>query len=156
MLRPSYFVTLHHSDQSSAQERTMNVPSHSTEADFRDFHARLSRVEERLAAQLSEMAPAAPAPSSLPVDKMQLADYAQHIAPAVGDDEDDEAPVNPMGNLTQTQVREVVAAFDDYLRWKELPNPTMTQDMKVYIERDALRRLQEAMRPLEGVVKGIE
>jgi hypothetical protein len=36
------------------------------------------------------------------------------------------------------------------------PNPTMSQHMQTYIERDALRRLQDAMRPMERVVQAIE
>jgi len=142
-----------------AQELNMNVSSPTIEADLRDFAARLSRVEERLAARIAEPVTPAPAPAALPVDKMQIADYGRNVSTMsaeMDDDSEDEEVPNPMGNLTHSQVSEVVAAFDDLLRWKESPNPTMSPEMQAYIEEGAMRRLIEAMRPLEQVVKASE
>ena len=56
-------------------------------------------------------------------------------------------------NITPQQVQEVVTAFDELLRWKESPNPTMSPEMQAFIERNSLHRLSEAMRPLEQVAR---
>lgn len=132
----------------------MNVPSHALSADINSLTSRLTSLEHRVA-QLTP--PFESAPASLPVDKMQLADYGRRT-PSVVEEEDDseDEGLDPMSNLTPQDLREVVAAFDELLRWKEFPNPSMGQEMQSYIERDNFRRLQEAMRPLENVVKAIE
>lgn len=96
------------------------------------------------------------APSTLPVDKNQAMDYSPVTTPArvVGfDDDSDAEDTNPMDNITPQQVQEVVTAFDELLRWKESPNPTMSPEMQAFIERDSLHRLSEAMRPLEQVAR---
>ena len=96
------------------------------------------------------------APATLPVDNTARMDYSPVTTPAraVGfDDDSDDEDTNPMDNITPQQVREVVTAFDDLLRWKESPNPTMSPEMQAFIERDSLRRLSEAMRPLEHAAR---
>jgi|LauGreDrversion2_6_1035139.scaffolds.fasta_scaffold110902_2 hypothetical protein len=131
----------------------MNVSSHALESDINRLTARMTLLEQKFETLRGEPS----APASLPVDKSTAADYGQDTSPTVGDDDsDDEASADPMNNLTQHQVRELVVAFDEYLRWKDSPNPTMSQHMQTYIERDALRRLQDAMRPMERVVQAIE
>ena len=96
------------------------------------------------------------APAPLPVDKNPCMDYSQVTTPtrAVGfDDDSDDEDTNPMDNITPQQVQEVVTAFDDLLRWKESPNPTMSPEMQAFVERDSLHRLSEAMRPLEQAAR---
>ena len=61
-----------------------------------------------------------------------------------------------MTSLTQNQVREVVEAFDQLVLWKETPNSTMNAEMQSFIEREAMRRLVESMRPLIQVGKACE
>jgi len=138
----------------------MNIPSHIVDTDLRNIAVRLHRLEEHMAQQqtTASVAPA-PVPSPLPVDKMQLADYGRLASPegSVEDDSDeDEAPVNPMSNLTQHHIRELVAAFDDYIRWKESPNRTMDASLQLFIEQNSLHRLEEAMTPLQQVIRKMD
>lgn len=131
----------------------MNVPSNILEADLGRLTARLTTLERRV----DSLTPSNDAPAPLPVDKKPAAHYCLDASEsAEADSDEEEVPVNPMSSLTHHQIREVVAAFDDYLSWKEFPNPTMNADMREFIEINAFRRLQEAMLPLEGVVKALE
>lgn len=131
----------------------MNVPSHVLEADLNRLSARMSVLEKRVEGLT---APPAAAPAPLTVDKNTFSDYWRDVSSGTaGDDDSDdfEENVNPMGNLTPQHLHEVVAAFDELLRWKDFPNPTMSQEMREYIERDNFRRLQEAIAPLERAVR---
>jgi hypothetical protein len=134
----------------------MNTPSHTLEDDINLLSARMSKIEKRLE-DMTGTQDAAPTP--LPVDKKTFSDYGRDVASSTEADEDDlddEELANPMGDLTQQNLREVVAAFDELLRWKEFPNSTMSLEMREYIDRDNFRRLQEAIQPLERVVRSAE
>jgi hypothetical protein len=123
-----------------------------------------SAIVENIQAQLNELkahiykttSPDVLAPATLPVDNKIRMDYSPVTTPAraVGfDDDSDDEDTNPMDNITPQQVQEVVTAFDELLRWKASPNPTMSPEMQAFIERDSLHRLSEAMRPLEQVAR---
>ena len=132
----------------------MNATSHSTDTDLTRLSARMERLERRFD---DMQKPLAAVPAPLPVDKKTSVDYWRDVSSSTeADDDSDETMENPMGNLTPQHLREVVAAFDEVLRWREFPNPTMGKDMRDLIERDALRRLQEAISPLERAVKAAE
>lgn len=134
----------------------MNTPSHILEADLNRLSARMANLEKRFDA-LS--LPSADAPATLTVDKKGFSDYWRDVsAPVEADEDSDDAEeqVNPMGNLTPQHLREVVAAFDELLRWKDFPNPTMNQDMREFIDRDNFRRLQDAIAPLEKALRATE
>ena len=123
-----------------------------------------SALLDNIQAQLNElkahiyrsMGTAVCAPAPLPVDKNPIMDYSPVTTPAKAvrfDDDSDDEDSNPMDNITPQQVQEVVTAFDELLRWKESPNPTMSPEMQAFIERNSLYRLSEAMRPLEQVAR---
>jgi hypothetical protein len=119
----------------------------------------IRRRLRELEADLVALASDAPARTSLPVDNAPAPDYSRGISsvPAEMDSEsDEEAEQDPMTSLTQNQVREVVEAFEQLLLWKETPNSSMNTDMQNFIDREAMRRLVESMRPLAQVVKACE
>lgn len=134
----------------------MNTPSHVLEANLSSLSARMSKLEKRFDAMSP---PPADAPATLTVDKKGFSDYWRDVsASAEADDDSDdlEEHVNPMGNLTPQHLHEVVAAFDELLRWKDFPNPTMNQEMREYIDQHNFRRLQEAIAPLEKALRAAE
>ena len=119
----------------------------------------IRRRLRELEADLVALASDAPARTSLPVDNAPAPDYSRGVSPLPAEtdsESDEEAEQDPMTSLTQNQVREVVEAFDQLVLWKETPNSTMNAEMQSFIEREAMRRLVESMRPLIQVVKACE
>lgn len=121
----------------------MSIPSHIIEADLTRLSARLSTLEK----QVAQMAPSAPAPAALPVDKMQLADYGRGTSARAtyeGDDgeEDEEVFANP--NLSKADLQELTAAVRDYLEWAD-PQSHLNETSWRMVSSSARERLERAL-----------
>lgn len=117
----------------------MNITDHTTLADLSD---RLNRLEKDFARRNGQ----APVPATLPVDKMQLADYANRVGPALPEeseeDEEDEVFANP--NLSKSDLQELTAAVRDFLEWSD-PQSHLNDTSWKMVTSSARDRLERAL-----------
>jgi len=110
-------------------------------ADLASIRRRLQDLESKVMS-LSLVPSASP---SLPVDKLQLADYAKSAMPLVGDsDEDDEEDEVEQLNITRSDLQEIAAAVRDYLEWSH-PQAHMNDGTWTMVSRQARDRLERAV-----------
>lgn len=117
----------------------MNIADHTTLADLSD---RLNRLEKDFARRNGQ----APVPATLPVDKMQLADYAKTVGPTLPEeseeDEEDEVFANP--NLSRSDLQELTAAVRDFLEWSD-PQSHLNDTSWKMVTSSARDRLERAL-----------
>ena len=120
----------------------MNVPSHVLEADLNRLSARVLKLEKRVEGLDSQP----PAPATLPVDKMQLADYAKTVGPTLSEeseeDEEEEVFANP--NLSKSDLQELTAAVRDFLEWSD-PQSHLNDTSWKMVTSSARDRLERAL-----------
>lgn len=112
-----------------------------TTSDIALLASRVTHLERQLASINSPSS----VPASLPVDKLQLADY--------GEDEDEEVVAQP--SISQSDLQELVSAIREYMEWAA-PQPHLSQAGWLMVSQTAQTRLERALRPLERELKRID
>jgi len=94
------------------------------------------------------------APASLPVDKMQLAEYGPVSATVnrLVEECDEEEEVLSQPNVTRNELAELVSAVRDYLEWSP-PQPHLSAQGWEMVAQSAQERLERALRPVERELK---
>lgn len=94
------------------------------------------------------------APASLPVDKMQLAEYGPVSAPVNRSVEecDEEEEVLSQPNVNRNELAELVSAIRDYLEWSHPQSHLSAQGWEM-VAQSAQERLERALRPVESELR---
>jgi hypothetical protein len=132
-------------------EPAMNVPSNILEADLRRLASKVEHLERKVALLTSSHG----VPAALPVDKMQLADYAKNVVrPLLEEDEDEEEEV-AQPNLTKNELQELASAVRDYLEWSN-PQSHLSQEGWQMVSSASRDRLERAVAVAEKELRRAE
>lgn len=119
----------------------MNTASHVLEADLDRLSNRLSSLERKFDTLTSSTS----APATLPVDKMQLADYGSSVASEEEEDEEEEVT---QPNISRSDLQELTSAVHDFMDWLD-PRSNMSEDVSRLVSREARERLMRAITVVE-------
>jgi hypothetical protein len=126
----------------------MSTPS--TNPDFARLADRMLKLEKAVAG----LSWPTYAPASLPVDKMQLAEYGPVSATVdrLVEECDEEEEVFSEPNVTRNELDELVSAVRDYLEWSHPQSHLSAQGWEM-VAQSAQERLERALRPVERELK---
>jgi hypothetical protein len=126
----------------------MNTP---TQSDLASIRRRLQDLEY----EVRSLGVTSPVPAALPVDKMQLADYAKGTAPLASEEEDEEdIEVFAQPNLTRGELQELTCAIRDYLDWSD-PQPHLTVQSWQMVNSTTRERLERALQVAEQELRRV-
>jgi len=129
----------------------MSIPSHIIEADLASIRRRLQDLESAVRTRSGDLS----VPAALPVDKMQLADYAKSTAPLSTEEEDEEdSDVLGQPNITRGELQELTGAIRDFLDWSD-PQPHLSEKSWQMVNNSTRERLERALQVAERELRRV-